>query len=189
MSSENLDKHQWPTITLCGRDWTVIPQRQARLTAGLAGIVQAAAASADGLTAATMVRFATGRMFEVLCTLIPSLDELPEWKFAGFKSEEAFKAGEYDKDADNVSPSVPELLDAFKTAIVVNRLDVVVGAILDPKVVRAVKAEVNAVILDSISSSFQNSPLASGAFPWTTSSPALPTDTGSEASHSPDSTA
>lgn len=164
------DQTEYPEISLCSRTFPVVPQRIARMQAGIGDVIAKAAADGGELTPATFMRFASARLYEVMCALIPGVEEIPEWKFGGFVDEQAFNDGKYDARSDATSPTLPELMAAFQAAIVVNRLNEVIGAMLDPKVIRALKAEINAAILDSITTSLPNSLQANGASDLTSSS-------------------
>lgn len=159
-----------PTITLCGKTVVVVPQQIARIQDCVSAMI--AVARRDGETEvnpSSFMSFVGPALYEVVIALVPGLeDEVPEWKFAGYKSAEAFTAGEYDRHAGQ-GPTLPELLDLFDAAIKVNRLNAVLGAVLDPKLVSVVKAELNAALLDSITSSLPNSPSTNGGSPSMTS--------------------
>lgn len=148
-------------ISMCGKTWTVVPQRVARIEAGLGDVIAAAVAAREAgggeLTPAAFYRFARPRLYDVLVALIPGMEEIPEWKFRGYLKPEDFDADRregsrkrYVALADNTSPTEPELEAAFKAGLNANRVNHIVAAVLDPKVWPAIKAYINAEILDRI---------------------------------------
>lgn len=150
-------------ISMCGKTWTVVPQRVARIDAGLGDVVAAAVASGQEMTAASFYRFAKARLYDVLVALIPGMEEIPEWKFRGYLKPEDFdadrKAGtreRYVALADHTSPTEPELQAAFAAALNANNVNGIVRALLDPKVWPAIKATINAEILDSLDGSLSS---------------------------------
>lgn len=71
--------------------------------------------------------------YRLLCILIPSLKQVPEYEWEGYASQEAMESGHYDEDADR-SPTGAEIVDAFETALSVNgagKLGKLLGLITD----------------------------------------------------------
>lgn len=173
-------------ITLGGVTVPVYAQRHAYLTNRLGPTVQAIVKRGENLTESDVLAFLGEGVYDALVALIPTVGKrIPRWQFRGFASAEAEAADEYDPEADE-SPTVPEIREAFATAIRVNGLDVLkaAGSVVDPKLLRALISE---RLAESIAS--PSSPPPNGGSELTSSTPSSPTSTASEDSPSPASTA
>lgn len=179
-----------PIVTMCGKQWPLVPQRTARLTAGIGDVIALCAAEGSALTAQTFIGFARGRLYDVLVALIPDMELIPAWQFHGYVGDDDYQAdvregtrNRYRALADRTSATNPEILDAIRAAIKVNRLDELVELVIDPKVLRMLKAEVNAALAEAISTSFSNLPSASGVSGSTSSTTLAAIDAEKKASH------
>lgn len=109
------------------KEYRVVAQPQARLTRKLFGekgvlgsLEDLDLSGLEGDDAVTsFFNLIQGRVYEVLHVFIPDL--MPEWEFNGYASQTAADEDQYDEEADN-SPTHPQVLNAFKTAIQVNGL-------------------------------------------------------------------
>ena len=140
------------------------PQRHAYIENRIGkrfGDLLAGAAELDGGDAETVVRSIGTQAYELLCALIPNLAKrVPEHEFRGYGSRDAYEAGEYD-ERDDRSPTFPQIVAAFETAIKVNRFDLFAALkqFVDPKLLRA---ELSLWLTERLSTGSQNSPTPSG---------------------------
>ena len=80
-------------------------------------------------TGAFVAKLTREQVYSALCMVVPKLSKrMPLWEFAGFASQGAMDAGDYDEELDR-SPTFPEIVRAFELAIKVNRWDIFKGAI------------------------------------------------------------
>lgn len=172
-------------VTLGGVTIPVYPQRVAYLENRIGPTVRGILARGEDITAETIIAFLGEGAYDGLVALIPNLEKrLPRWKFRGFASQEAYEAGEYDEAVDD-SPTLPETLAAFETALHINGLHELakLGKVIDARLLRA---QLNRAIAESIASPSSQS--VSGASESTSSGTTAPTLTESEDSPSPAST-
>lgn len=151
-----------PEITLGETTIACYPQRHAYLTNRIGKFVDQLAGGAAGIEGtADIVGLLGDSAYDVLCALIPNLSKrLPRYEFAGYGSQDAYDAKDYDPELDK-SPTFPEIVEAFETAIAVNRFDVfkALKGLVDPKML---KADVSLWISEQISGSSPSSPGTSG---------------------------
>lgn len=75
-------------------------------------------------TASFLAKLSREQAYELLCLIVPKVAKrMPLYEFAGYASNDAMVAGDYDEDADR-SPTFPEIVNAFETAVKVNRWDI-----------------------------------------------------------------
>ena len=170
------------TVKLGDHTIPVIPQRHAYLTHRLGPAFVNALSSGSEITAESVLDWAGGGTYDVLCVLIPAVRErIPRHEFLGFKDADALAADLYDENADK-SPDLTEIIAAFRVALKVNGIDELVSlgkGIFDPKLV---KAKINLALAEAFDS--QNSPLTSGASDSTSSSTTRRTSSAKRASRS-----
>jgi len=169
------------TVTLGNVEVPIYAQRHAYLARRIGPAVQAVIDRGQAVTADNLLAFAGDSAYDVLAALIPNLEKrMPRWQFLGYGSQAALDADEYDDTVD-VSPSLPEIREAFVVAARVNGIDELakLGKVIDPRLIRA---QVNSAIANSIDS--PSLPATSGGSDSTTSGATSPISTESEASPS-----
>lgn len=186
-------------VSLGGIEVPVTEQRYARLQHTLSKTVAGLGDGLEDIDGWDNLLAALGeRTYQVLEVLVPALsEELPEWKFRGFVSREAFERGEYDPERDETSPTVPEIKRAFTVAFEVNGLDVGKAAgglkgLLDPTLLQAIVSglvedalpAIQQAVRESTSGS-SSSPSTSGDSVSTRPSPPSPTSRSLPGSLSP----
>jgi hypothetical protein len=128
-----------PTIvTLGDAEVPVYPQRHAYLQNKVGKWMQSLVDNQGDLNTADALAFLGGNAYEVLSVMIPSLPKrIPRWQWDGYGSAEAAEAGEYDEEQDS-SPTIPQIVEAFNTAVAINRFDVfkAVLKVVDPTMLR-----------------------------------------------------
>lgn len=160
----------FPEVNLGEHSIPCYAQRHAYLTNRVGKFVDRLAGGVgdvDGV--ADVVGFLGDSAYDVLCALIPNLSKrIPRYEFAGYGSQEAFDTKDYDPELDK-SPTFPEIVAAFETAIAVNRFDVfkALKGLVDPKMLRA---DLNLWMSQQISGSLPNSPSPSDGSARSTSS-------------------
>lgn len=139
----------------------------------------------DDLDAQSLVAFLGEHTYEALCVFIPNLPQrMPEYRFAGFGSQDAFEARDYDERQDQ-APTFPQMFTAFEICFEVNggkRFLDMLGKAFDPKLLRAEMSLALSEWREGRSGSL-SSPGANG--------PSLPTSSGTTdpTSESPDTPA
>jgi hypothetical protein len=136
-----------PEITLGQHSIPCYPQKHAYITNRVGRFGDALVDGLDASDLGGVIDALGAKAYELLCALIPNLGKrIPEYEFRGYASKEAMDAGEYDEAQDN-SPTFPEIINAFETAVRVNRFDVLgaLKGLVDPKVI---KVKLNEAILD-----------------------------------------
>lgn len=128
--------------------YELVPQRHARLERRLVG-EHGVFSSLDDLAQLderegldNIVNLLGGYLYDVLHVFIPDL--MPRHEFNGFATAEAMDASDYNENADT-SPTVPQIVAAFRVAIDVNGLRWV-GKLKDFFDPRLVRAQLNAVM-------------------------------------------
>ncbi len=172
------------TVKLGEHELTVYAQRHAYLQNRLGKLVAGLMERGQGLDTDGLLGFVGDSAYDVLCALIPAVQtRIPRYEFAGYVSQEAMDADEYDPEADR-SPTVPEIREAVRVAIDVNGLDVLgkLGSIVDPTLLRA---ELNVRLVEAMSSGSANSRAENGESASTSSSATTPTSTANEGSPFP----
>lgn len=107
-------------LPLYPQKWAAIVNRIGRLVGGVARRADSFEFDPDDPDPASLVELLGGSTYEALCVFVPNLPErMPEWKFAGYGSEDAYLASDYDERQDQ-SPTFPQLMDAFEAIIEVN---------------------------------------------------------------------
>jgi len=151
-----------PEVQLGSHTVPCYPQRHAYLTNRVGKFVDRLAGGADDLGGISDVVGLLGdSAYDVLCALIPNLSKrMPRYEFAGYGSQDAYDAKDYDPELDK-SPTFPEIVEAFETAIAVNRFDVfkALKGLVDPKML---KADVSLWISEQISGGSPSLPGTSG---------------------------
>lgn len=168
-------------VTLGDVTVPVYPQRHAYLANRIGPAITQAISRGEGLTADMFAGQAAEAAYDALSALIPNLAaRMPRYQFCGYGSKAAYDEDHYVEE-DDKSPSLPEIIDAFKVGIRVNGLDEVakLGKVLDT---RLLKAMLNKAVADTITST--SSPSASGASESMSSGVPTPTSTESEDSPS-----
>lgn len=156
----------------------VLAQKHAYLAHRIGPAIQSAVERGEGLTPDGLMNWAADGAYDLLCALIPTLkSRMPRHVFAGYSSPEAHDAGDYD-EAEDESPSIPEIREAFAVGLRVNGIDELMklGKLVDPRLLRA---ELNSRIARSIDS--QTSPSLSGGSDSTSSSTTVRTSDESAA--------
>ena len=165
------------------------PQRHAYIEnrVGKFGDLLVGATDLEGADVASVVSMLGSRAYDLLCALVPNLGKhVPEWEFRGYGSREAYEAGEYVESEDR-SPTFPQIVAAFETAIKVNRFDVfkALRHMVDPKLLRA---EMSLWLTERISNGSQSSPSPSGESPpsgFGTTDPTSDDESGSSPAQEP----
>lgn len=113
-----------------------------------------------------------GPAYAVLKVFIPDL--MPEHEARGYASQEAFDAGIRDREAARLTPTLPQVVDAFAAVFTVNRLDIVkhLGKVIPDGLIEKLLAS---AIGDSVSTLLLSSLPASGESASTTPSEPPPT--------------
>lgn len=165
----------YPQITLGDHEIPAYPQKHAYLTNRVGKFVdQLAADAADFGTVSDVIGLLGDSAYDVLCALIPNLSKrMPRYEFAGYGSQDAYEVKDYDPELDK-SPTFPEIVGAFETAIAVNRFDVfkALSGLVDPKMLRT---DISLWISEQISSGSLSSPGTSGESQPTSSGTTVPT--------------
>lgn len=117
----------------------VYPQRHAYLENRLGRVLgEFVSTGLENLDADNFIAFLGERSYDVIAALLPQLpSRMPKHVWAGYGSEEAFLAKEYDPALDT-SPTYPQIIEAFTAVVKVNRLDVLGGlkSIVDPSLIQ-----------------------------------------------------
>lgn len=109
------DNGSTATIRLGERVFPVVPQKHARLRHHLSGEDFGSIMGGDY----------GHHSYRVLKVLVPALDNMPEYEWEGFRSQEAWDAyqdgdkSQYNED-DDPSPTTDEIIAAFQTALEVS---------------------------------------------------------------------
>lgn len=109
-----------PTVTLGQHDYEVVAQPYARIFRGISKII-GDAGGLDPTTLESPEMLAVGledQAHGFLKLLVPNL--MPAWEFEGYTSAAAKAAGEYDDEAVNRTPTLPQIIGAFEAAFEVN---------------------------------------------------------------------
>jgi hypothetical protein len=116
-------------VTLGDYEFPVPEQRIGRMTNKGARFIESLTTSdLQGLMdspdiGAGLVDLGRRRAYDALCLVVPQLSKrMAIWEFAGYASQEAMDAGDYDEAADR-SPTWPQIVIAFEVAKRVNRFD------------------------------------------------------------------
>jgi hypothetical protein len=145
------------TIRLCGEEVTVAAQREAyllhhfkreisgmfveleaRVAQFLEGEEQQGFEHDDNEYAEVLLTVVRGHEYDALCKLIPGdpvtepgefETKIPRWRWEGYRSEQAMLDEDYDPSED-LSPTEPDKLEAFKTLSKINRLDLLAPKLL-----------------------------------------------------------
>lgn len=171
------------TVTLGTAEVPCYAQRHAYLSNRLGKLLPSLLERGQAISTDNLLAFAGDSVYDVLCVLIPTLEKrIPRYQFAGFGSQQAYDAGEYDPDLDE-SPTLPEIREAIKVAIDVNGLDILgkASALIDPALLRA---ELSVRLAEAMSTETPSSPPTNGASASTPSSTTDQTSTANEASPS-----
>ena len=134
---------------------------------------------------AFIAKLSREQAYELLCIVVPKVAKrMPLYEFAGYASQEAMVTGDYDEDADK-SPTFPEIVNAFETAVKVNRWDIFKSVIdtvkgmfgkADPKVLGQamdylLAETVSRYSLSSPPTNGESAPMSSTTSPPTTTLP------------------
>lgn len=109
-----------------------------------------------------MVTVLGGHAYEALVALMPNLEtRMPKHRFSGYASVAAMEAGDFDEDAMEQAPSLPQIKTAFKTAMDVLGLDFskLLSRWADPNILRPA---LNVRVAEWISGTSLRSPSESG---------------------------
>lgn len=170
-------------VTLGAHEIPVYPQRHAYLTNKMGTWMSTITDAGDDVSGGQLLGFLGERSYEVLSVLIPTLPKrMPRWEWDGFGSAEAAALGRegYDEEQDN-SPTVPQIIEAFETAIKVNRFDIfkALKNVVDPQLLRG---WLNVQLAERLTSTTSpNSPSQSGESDPMSSGTTPPISTESEA--------
>ena len=170
-------------ITLGPVTVAVVPQKIGYLENRIGPVISAIIARGEGLTTEAILPTTKEAAYDLLAALVPNLaSRMPKWQFCAYGSAEAMTAGEYDEALDE-SPTLPEVFDAFETALRVS--GVTRGAELLGKagIGQLAAAQIRSAIATSADSPSLPSP--SGESDSTSSGTTPPTSTTSEGSPSP----
>lgn len=173
-------------VTLGGVTVQAIPQKHAYLKHRLGPAFKQAFESGQSISVDGFMEWAGDNAYDMLCVLIPTIrSRIPAYTFAGYASAEAQANGDYDETQDQ-SPSLPEIIEAFRVGLHVNGIDELMklGKLIDGRILRA---ELNRQIARAITAS-PSSPSTSGESVSTTSSTTPPISTESADSPSAAST-
>lgn len=137
----------------------------------------------DLSSGAFIAKLTREQAYEAMCLMVPKLAKrMPLYEFAGYQSQEAMDAGDYDDEADK-SPTFPECVHAYEVFVRVNRFDVFKGAVAmvkdlfgkaDPKVIGQV---MNLALAEGASKLSPSSPHTNGTSASTSSTTTPPTTT------------
>lgn len=166
-------------ITLGEHEIPVLPQRHAYIENRVARFAESATDEGVGqLTEAgsidSVLRVIGDGVYDLLAAIIPNLSKrIPKYEFRGYASKEAYDARDYD-EAQDKSPTFPEIKAAFKVAIEVNDFDLFahLKAIVDPQLLRA---ELSLWLTEHLSTGSASSPTPSGESPPSDSGTTVPT--------------
>lgn len=114
-----MEQERTQEIKLGEHTYTVVAQRHAYLQRELGPRIQETLDLTGGDTA-SMIKAGTVGYHSLLSVFIPDLMALWEWE--GFASQTAMDGDQYDKEADK-SPTIDQMVIAFKAVASVNRLD------------------------------------------------------------------
>lgn len=174
-------------VTLGEHEVDVYPQRQAYLTNKLGRFIGGLMGTElEDTNGEAIVAFLGDNAYDLLATVIPTYGKrCPKYEFAGYASQAAYEAREYDEREDK-SPTFPEIVTAFEVAAEANRFDVLktLGKIVDPKLLRT---WINTKVSEAILTSSANSQLPAAGSPSTSSGATTPTSTENGAPLSDDS--
>jgi hypothetical protein len=171
-------------VTLGKHEFEVIAQPWAYAVYKLRAVIEGVQGKAAGVTEAdidNIIAFLGTGIYDALCVLIPDLPKkMPACEFNGFKSIEAWEAGEIDEAALRESATMPQIIEAFEVCLKINggaKFAKATG-LVDPKLLKAAITEWLAEFLLANSPSSQ---LPSGASASTSSgeTPRTPTRNGS----------
>lgn len=110
-------------VPLGDKTYTVVPQRKAYLRKKLPKALSISTEELDNEAGwSGFLDLVDQNAYSLIRLFIP--DVMPEYEFNGFASEAAWKADDYDEDADH-SPSVPQVKSAVMACAEVNGLDLV----------------------------------------------------------------
>jgi hypothetical protein len=169
-------------ITLGPVTVAVVPQKIGYLENRIGPIITAVIARGEGLTTAAIVPTTKEAAYDLLCALIPNLGKrLPKWQFCAYGSAEAMEAGEYVEAVDE-SPTLPEVFDAFETALRVSGVTRAAELLGKAGLGELAKAQMRLGVATSAAS--PSSPSPSGGSDSTSSGTTPPTSTSSEDSPS-----
>jgi hypothetical protein len=134
-----------PKVVLGEHEYTIYPQRHAYLTnrlgRAMAKLQDASAFESEALEGA--IAMLGDRAYDLLLVFIPKL--MPEYEWAGYPTQEAFEAKDYNEEYDK-SPSFPQIVNAFHVCLNVNRLDLLkhLGKVVNLDLVRAYMTKIMA---------------------------------------------
>jgi hypothetical protein len=153
-------------ITLGDTAYVVDPQPVARVSRQLMAVRELGAAfgteNEDASFMEVVLKLGDG-LYDVLQAFIPNL--MARYKFNGYPTDAAYKADEFDPDAEEAknSPTFPQLIDALEAAYAINggtRIKDLVGKILGPQLTGLVRrwivAEMQARLAESPTSPSMN---------------------------------
>lgn len=176
-------------VTLGEHEVDVYPQRHAYLSNKLQAFFKdlIVDGGADISDASALIGMLDDRAYDLLEVVMPQYcKRCPKYEFAGYGSQAAYEAQEYDEREDK-SPSFPEIVNAFEVAARINRFNVlkIIGNVIDPKLL---KTWINSQMAERLSSASASS-LSSraGSEASTSSGTTDPTSTENEGSPSPGS--
>ena len=173
-------------VQLGERVYTPAPQRSAyiehKLWPALQGIFESEDSEGEQVEVSG---FTLGRKkaYEVLALFLPG-DFMPEHEFMGFGSADAYEAGRYN-EADDKSPTIPEIADALVACVTVNggKVSDYLKALASPEQLRSLLAEmltpeakksIGSLVAMALESS-PSSPSTNGASASTSSTISAPT--------------
>jgi hypothetical protein len=163
-------------VKLGDHNYEVVPQRLGYLRSKLGQVFNALTEVDQDVTGVGDVLALLGdRVYDVLKVLIPDL--MPKWEFAGFATQEAMDANDYDERYDK-SPDPRQVALALQITLALNRLDLIrhLTKIVDPTLARAYINRAIAESMESATTTSQNLPVPSTDGPSTTSGQTPPID-------------
>lgn len=168
MTSQNV-------IKLGAREYTLVPQPVAVILRKLPLLAQGTESlgeMAENISSMEMLVGLLGdKVYDALRLFIPEL--APNHELLGFSTRAAMEADEFDEEfAKQHSPTTPQIFQAFDVAMLVNggtRLKDVLGNVLGPELIRAMRSFVVAQLRVRLSQMSQNLPPANGELASTSS--------------------
>lgn len=165
-------------ITLGAHEVPVYAQRHAYLTNSLSKFFRQLTSMGTDLTLDSpedLVPMLGEQAYDLLAIVLPTYGKrVPRYEFAGYASQEAMDNGDYD-EAEDKSPSFPEIMDAFKAAAAENRFDVLstIAKVVDPKLLKQLISTQIAIAISNASASLPST--SDGSTPSTSSGTTAPT--------------
>jgi hypothetical protein len=179
-------------IKLGAREYTLVPQPIAVVLRKLPLLAQGTQdlgeMGVEGISSMeVLVGLLGDKVYDALRLFIPEL--APNHELLGFSTRAAMDADEFDEEfAKQHSPTSPQIFQAFDVAMLVNggtRLKDVLGNVLGPELIKAMRSFVVAQLRVRLSQMSQNLPEPNGVSPSTSSGTSAPTPLRQESEASP----